>query len=250
MQTLKGRACVFAGATGGDGVEAVKALCALGMNVAMMTHNPGRAEALLGEIAALDLPGQCVTVQDGGDEVYRAIFERFGSLDAVVCNTGDNGDEDSLDDVDGEKLLRDLNHLVGGSYAMLKAALPYLRRSAAPRVVFTTTVEGVRGGRLEGFSNAVARGAVASLMKNCAARLAPEGICVNAVSKGAMMRVDPPRPEGHRRAKDIGEMTANTPMGRAGTPMDLAQALCFLLSEEAAFVTGTILDISGGLQLV
>lgn len=258
MQTLKGRTCVFAGASGGDGVDAVKALCAGGMNVAMMTHQPAQAQRLLDEIAALNLPGQCIAVQDGNaqnppipdEEVFRQVAERFGSIDVVISNTGGDGFEDSIDTVDKDQLLRDVNHLLGGSYGMLKCALPYLRKSSAPRVIFMTTVEGARGGRLESFVNAVAKGAVLSLMKNCAARLAPERINVNCIQKGAISRLQPPPHPGMPAFKDMTALLPAIPQGRMGTPEDLAGAICYLASEESAYVTGSVIDLSGGLSLV
>ncbi len=146
--------------------------------------------------------------------------------------------------------MRDVDHLLGGSYAMLKNALPYIRKSSAPRVIFMTTVEGVRGGCSESFSNAVAKGAVLSLMKNCAARLAPEGITVNCISKGYIQRLSVSIDSGMPRVKDLHALTTNIPNGRAGTPKDLAEAICFLASEESAYITGSVIDLSGGLQLI
>ena len=258
MQTLKGRTCIFAGASGGDGVAAVKALCAGGMNVAMMTHQPGQAQRLLDEIAGMNLPGRCIAVQDGNaqnppveDEVvFRQVYETFGSIDVVICNTGGDGEDDSIDTVDASHLVREIEHLMGGSYKMLKNALPYLRKSGAPRVIFMTTVEGVRGGQLESFANAVAKGAVVSLMRNCAARLAPEGINVNCIEKGAISRIQPPPHPGMPAFKDMTALLPHIPQGRMGTPEDLAGAICYLASEESAYVTGTVLDLSGGLSLV
>lgn len=258
MQTLKNRTCIFAGASGGDGVDAVKALCAGGMNVVMMTHQPAQAQRLLDEIAEMHLPGKCVAVQDGSaqtppiedEEVFRQVAEQFGSIDVVISNTGGDGFEDSIDTVDKEQLLRDVNHLLGGSYGMLKCALPYLRKSAAPRVIFMTTVEGARGGKLESFVNAVAKGAVLSLTKNCAARLANERINVNCIQKGAITRLQPPPHPGAPVFKDMTALLPFIPQGRMGTPQDLAEAICFLASEESAYITGTVLDLSGGLSLV
>ncbi len=257
---LEGRTCVFAGASGGDGAAAVKALCAGGMNVVMMTHQPAQAQKLLEEIRESGSIGMCEAVMDGNcqdppktdGEVYQEIFERFGSIDVIISNTGGDGMEDSIDTVDTAGLLKDVGHLLGGSYGMLKAALPYLRKSRAPRVIFMTTVEGVRGGRLESFANAVAKGAVWSLMKNCAARLIPEGITVNCISKGAIERL---KPQGMGKAdmpdfKDTSAMLPYIPAGRMGTPDDLAQAICYLASEETSYLTGTTLDVSGGLSLV
>lgn len=258
MQTLKGRTCVFAGASGGDGVAAVKALCQGGMNVVMMTHQPAQAQKLLDEIAQSGYEGKCVAVQDGNvqtppisdEEVFRQIAERFGGIDVVICNTGGDGFDDSIDTVDAQKLVHEIEHLMGGSYTMLKCALPYLRKSKAPRVIFMTTVEGVRGGRLESFANAVAKGAVVSLAKNCAARLAPERINVNCIQKGAIERLQPPPHPGAPVFKDMRALLPCIPQGRMGTPEDLAGAICYLASEEAAYVTGTVIDLSGGLSLV
>ena len=258
MQTLKNRTCVFAGASGGDGVDAVKALCAGGMNVVMMTHQPAQAQRLLDELAAMNLPGKCIAVQDGNaqdppipdEQVFAQVYEQFGSIDVVISNTGGDGFEDSIDTVSKENLLHDMEHLVGGAYGMLKCALPYLRKSAAPRVIFMTTVEGARGGKLESFTNAVAKGAVLSLMKNCAARLAPECINVNCIQKGAVERLAPPPHPGAPVFKDMTQLLPYIPQGRMGTPKDLAEAICYLASEESAYVTGSVIDLSGGLSLV
>lgn len=259
MQTLTGRVCVAAGVSGGDGALAVKALCKAGMTVVMMTHQPSQAKVLLDEILSAGYPGKCALVQDGNtqtppikdEEVFKKIYEEFGSIDVIISNTGGDGFEDSIDSIDTETLLKDVGHLLGGSYSMLKCALPYLRKSRAARVIFMTSVEGVRGGKLESFTNAVAKGAVLSLTKNCAVRLAKEGITVNCIQKGSIQRfphegvADPKRKE-----KDTSAWLPYIPSGRLGTPEDLAQAICFLASEESAYTIGTVLDLSGGLSLV
>ncbi|MCD8011286.1 MAG: SDR family oxidoreductase [Lachnospiraceae bacterium] len=258
MQTLQGRTCVFSGASGGDGASAVRALCQGGMNVVMMTHQPEQARDLIAEIEAGGYPGKCTAVQDGSaqtppvaeEEVYRRIFEEYGAIDVIISNTGGDGFEDSLDTVDTDTLLSEVGHLLGGSYTMLKCALPYLRQSRHPRVIFMTTVEGVRGGKLESFTNAVAKGAVLSLTKNCAARLAPEKITVNCIQKGAITRLINRGAAQNPAFKDTSAFLPYIPMGRLGTPEDLAQAICFLASEETSYITGTVLDLSGGLSLV
>ena len=67
MQTLKGRTCVFSGASAGDGVEAVKTLCAGGMNVVMLTHQLETAQRLIDEIRSMGLPGECIALAGSGD---------------------------------------------------------------------------------------------------------------------------------------------------------------------------------------
>lgn len=256
---LEGRTCIIAGGSGGDGVAAVKALCKAGMNVAMLTHMPEQARGLTEEIARSGASGRCIAVMDGNcqnppksdDEVYREIYETFGSIDVIISNTGDDGRDDTIDTVSDADLMKSIEHLAGGGYRMLKTALSYLRRSKAPRVIFMTTVEGMKGGTLESFSNAVAKGAVWSLMKNCAARLAAEGITVNCISKGGIQRMKGTALNpGEPKKKEAAELLPFIPAGRLGTQEDLAQAVCFLASEESSYITGTTLDVSGGLQLL
>ena len=253
MQTLKGRTAVFAGATAGDGRDTVKALCAGGMNVVMMTHNRQAAEELIGEVRAMNAAGACVFYAGGEGEgpaeenptVYRKIQERFGSVDVVIANTGADGHRDDIETLPAEELQRSLNHLVLGSFKMMQTALPYLKRSRAPRVILMSTVEGVHGGTHESLANAVAKGAVEALALNAAARLAPYGITVNCIAKGAIPRVEGVRPGD----PDPMERLPVIPMKRLGSPADLAGAVAFLASEESAYLTGQILELSGGLNL-
>ena len=252
MQTLKGRTCVFAGATAGDGIEAAKILCAGGMNVVLMTHQPGRANALMEEINAAGYEGKCICFVQGDrgapeedPEVYAQIEKELGSVDVVICNTGATGKATPMEDVTGEQLLRSIEHLAIGSFEMMRTALPYLRKSKAPRVIFMTSVEGVNGGVHESFANAVAKGTVHALTLNAAARLAPEGITVNCIAKGAIPRIEGIRPGD----ADPADMVPSIPMGRMGTAKDLGELIAYLASEESGYVTGQAIHLSGGYEL-
>jgi 3-oxoacyl-[acyl-carrier protein] reductase len=223
------------------------------MNVILMTHQPEHAQELINAIEAAGYPGKCEAFAheqgkgpaEHDESTYEEILKKYGSVDVVINNTGANGKVDSIDTVSGDDLMRSIDQLVGNSYKMMKAALPYLRKSAAPRVIFMTTVEGCQGGTMESFANAVAKGAVRSLTLNAAARLASEGITVNCIAKGAIPRVEPLRPG----SADPAVMLPSIPMGRLGSPKDIAAAICFLASEESNYITGQILDVSGGLNL-
>lgn len=250
MQTLEGRTCVFAGATAGDGVDAVKQLCAGGMNVIMMTHMVERAARLVDEINGMGLPGRCMAIgalETGPAEEDRSTYEKiakeFGSVDVLISNTGSTGPDTAIEEVRPSALLHSVEHLLGGAFGMLSAALPYLKQSKAPRVIFMTTPEGAEGGVHESFENAVAKGAVRSLALNAAARLAPCGITVNCISKGPI-----PRIEGIRSGEvDPAKMLGRIPMGRLGTAEDLGHLICFLASEESSYITGQTIELSGGL---
>lgn len=252
MQTLKGRTCVFAGATAGDGVDSVKALCSAGMNVVIMTNKPERAQKLIDDIKRCDCPGDCIAyggdpgiVAEHCDETYKKLIQKYGSVDVIISNIGNNGQLADIEDTTGDMLSESLEKLVVKGYKMLHTALPYLKQSKAPRVIFMTSVEGCSGGTHESFVNAVAKGAIRSLTLNAASRLAHLGITVNCISKGAIPRIEP-QPEN---APNPYNMLPHIPLRRLGTRSDLAQTICFLASEESAYITGQIMELNGGLNL-
>lgn len=259
MQTLKGRTCIIAGGSGGDGTETVRALCRAGMNVVMMTHQPSQADDLITSIRAEGYPEKVAACLDGSvqdppvsdAEVFRHIYEEYGSIDVLVANTGADGFEDSIDSVTPELMIKEVSALLGKSHSMLYYCLPYLRLSKAPRVIFMTSVEGERGGVLESYTNAVAKGAVLALARNSAARLAAEGITVNCIKKGLIQRqLHVSKHPDEKKPKDTSVMLDHIPSHKAGTPADLAEAICFLASEESGYVTGAVIDLSGGLSLL
>lgn len=251
MQTLKGRTCIMAGATAGDGPETVRTLCAGGMNVAVLSHQPQAARRLLEDMKAAGYEGRCYLAAGDGEkekpraERFREIYERFGSIDVVISNTGGDGMEDSLETLDPGVLSDSMRHLVCGSLELLQAGLPYLRESNAPRVIFMTTVDGCMGGTGESLANAVAKGAVRALTLNVAARLAGEKITVNCIAKGAIPRMEP-LPKG---GVDAAKRLLSIPMGRLGTQEDLAGVICFLASEESGYITGQVFELCGGMNL-
>jgi len=252
MQTLSNRVCVFSGATAGDGVAVVESLCRGGMTVVMMTHSPERARGLVEGINGAGYPGQCLAMAGGEGRpaeedpaVYARIAEEFGSVDVVISNTGGYGREAAIEDTSDDEFREEIDHLAGGSFRMLKAALPWLRKSHAARVILMSTVEGVNGGVHQSFANSVAKGAVRALTVNAAARLAAEGITVNCIAKGGIPRVDGMR-EGDA---DPAAFIPRTPMGRMGTPAELGELVCFLASEESGYITGQTIALDGGYSL-
>ncbi len=108
-----------------------------------------------------------------------------------------------------------------------------------------TTPGGCRGGNQESFPNAVAKGALHALTVNCAVRTAARGITVNCISKAGIPRIEP-QPAN---APDPSSLLPYIPVKRLGTLQDMAQAVCFLASEESGYITGPTLELNGGLHL-
>lgn len=181
-----------------------------------------------------------LTEQSDIETCIAATLDRFGRLDVIVNNAGLVAPS-PLDEFDRDAYRRvfDVNALA--PHALLAAALPHLKPGAA--VVNISSVNATlppMRASLYGASKA----ALELWTKGAAKELGPRGIRVNAVSPGAIDIEDAPRTAELNQA--FVDMTA---MGRMGTPDDIASAVRFLTSEDASFITGEVLVVSGGYRL-
>jgi NAD(P)-dependent dehydrogenase (short-subunit alcohol dehydrogenase family) len=181
-------------------------------------------------------------------ELIEATRARFGRVDQIVSNAGkaqkSTFGEVTREDITGAIAINTLPFV-----ELVTAALPDLRSSAWPRVValssFVTNDFGINGVIFPATS--AAKGAVEALAKALAAQLAADRIPVNCVAPGYTRKVG-----GHAALSQAAWDAAAqaTPMGRIADPEDVAGAIAFMLSREAAHVTGQILRVDGGLSLL
>jgi 3-oxoacyl-[acyl-carrier protein] reductase len=170
-------------------------------------------------------------------------IEAFGQIDILVNNAGITRDA-TLKKMDEEAfdLVVDVN--LKGVFNCTKAVLPYLKKSAHGRILNAASVVGLYGNF--GQTNYVAsKSGVIGMTKTWARELGRKGITVNAVAPGF---VDTPMVETVPD-KVMAMLKEKTPLQRLGRPEDIANAYRFLASDEAAFITGTVLSVDGGLVL-
>lgn len=244
--TLAGRTCVFAGATGMVGRGAVRALVEAGMNVVMVTHNPDSAKEVIASVEGL--PGCCMAMGNERDdsEIYKDVEAKFGSVDVIISNTGGFNAPKKFEDITTEELMKKINHQVSGAVHMIKQALPYLEKSKAPRILLMSSVGAQDGFAGENLCDSVARGAVISLTYCLAREFASRAITVNCIAKSAVVNDHPPKgPED----LDTAPLAGKVPLGRIGSNDEFGAAVAYLASEEAGFVTGQVLNLSGGLHI-
>lgn len=246
MQTLKGRTCVFAGATGNIGRGAVRALAQGGMNVVMVTHNPANAADIIEELK--DCPGQIVAVsnENGDGAVFSDIENKFGSVDVVINTTGGLNAAAPIETLSKEKLNDKLTHQVTDPFLMMQAALPFLRRSKVPRMILTATAGAQNGNLNENIIDSIARGGVLTMTKCLARALASEGITVNCIARSGVINDHAPHKETDF---DVTSIADSIPVGHIGTADEFGALVAYIASKESAFVTGQIFNFSGGLQI-
>jgi NAD(P)-dependent dehydrogenase (short-subunit alcohol dehydrogenase family) len=189
--------------------------------------------------AAAALPGDVRDAAALDDAVQRITRER-GGLDWVVCSAGIVRDRVSWKMLDAEwDDVLEVN--LTGAFKTVRAALPALRKSARGRVVFVSSINGLRGNF--GQANyAAAKAGLVGLARSLALELARDGVTVNVVAPGM---IDTPMTRGLPQA--IRERALlRTPLGRTGTAEEVAALVRFLCSDAASFITGAVVPIDGG----
>ena len=246
MFTLQGRTCVFAGATGMVGRGAVKAMVEAGMNVVMVTHNPDAAKEVIASMEGK--PGRCLAMsnEQGDGAIFQAVEEMFGSVDVIISNTGGFNAPKKFEEITEEEMARKITFQVTGAMTMVREAIPFLERSKAPRVLLMASAGAQNGFQGENICDSVARGAVISMTYCLARELADRGITVNCIAKSALVNDHPPHSPQHM---DTASLQGSVPLGRIGTNDEFGAAVAYLASEEAGFVTGQVLNLSGGLHI-
>lgn len=210
------------------------------MIVASRTLEP--AEKLVREIG-----GRAVEVDVADLEAAQRVVTDAGKLDVLVNNAGfDDFDFFLKTDPERWRALLDTNLL--GTFACTYAALPAMQEAGYGRIVNI----GSEAGRIGSNGNAVysaTKGAIGSFTKSLARESARFGITVNAVAVGP---VQTPMLDRNREIPKVGDklvtmMEEATLLGRLGTPEEIAAAVAFLASEEASYITGENLGVSGGM---
>lgn len=174
-------------------------------------------------------------------DAVRQITDAFGAASVLVNNAG-IAQQKLFTDISDDDWDSMLATNLSGAFYMTRAVLPEMIRQKSGRVINIASMWGETGGSCEVHYSAAKAGLI-GLTKALAKELAPSGITVNAVSPGAVM-TDMMSALGEETCRMVEE---EVPLGRLGTPQDIADAVCFLASEKAAYITGQVLSVNGGL---
>ena len=197
-----------------------------------------------------------VTRSDQVEAMVQQAIETFGRVDILINDAGGSGNVgvQHIDDVSEDAWDASLDLNLKGVFLCCKAVVPHMRRQGYGRIVnlSSSSAKGAFGSLTTTairLPYAAAKSGVLGFTYQLAKDLAPDGIYVNAVMPGFILTEDGARVNDRYQQLSTDEqadMVRNVPLGRAGTPEEIARAVSFLASDEASFTTGTVLEVTGG----
>jgi 3-oxoacyl-[acyl-carrier protein] reductase len=245
MFDLTGKTALVTGATGGLGGAMARALHGQGATVALSGTRREALDALASELGARIHVLPCnLGDKDDVESLVPKAEEAMGQLDILVANAGITRDNllVQLRDEDWEQVV---NVNLTATFRLARAAVRGMMRRRFGRVIGITSVVGITGN--PGQSNyAATKAGMIGMMKSIAAEYAKRGVTANCVAPGFVATPMTDKLNDKQREAILGRV----PAARLGTPADVAAAVVYLASDEAAYVTGQTLHVNGGMAMI
>ena len=250
MYNLSGRVGIVTGAGGGIGREIARRLTREGMVVAVLDRDSAAAEAVAGEIGGLALAADVTSPKEVSGAVD-TVLARLQRIDVLVNNAGIAWMGPAMD-MPLEALQAMLRVNVEGVFIVTRAVLPHMMASRSGSVVNLASWAGKTGNaNFAGYC--ASKFAVIGLTQALAREMAPHSIRVNAICPGIVvdtaMRSTIEVQQRHYGLPDTAEREKSIPIGRVSVPDDVARIAAFLASDEASYMTGESINLSGGLLM-
>ena len=248
---LQGKVAVVTGGCSGIGLATVNRFVEEGAKVVVGDIDDERGHALVGQLGGEDLATYVrvdVTDKDQVDHLFQTAKDTYGSLDIAFNNAGISPPEDDsiLDtDLDAWRRVQEVN--LTSVYLCCKAALPHMLEQRSGSIINTASFVAVMGAATSQISYSASKGGVLSMSRELGVQFARDGVRVNALCPGPvntplLQELFAKDPE--RAARRL----VHVPMGRFAEPLEMANAVLFLASDESSFITANTFLVDGGIS--
>ena len=245
MFTLEGKTVLVTGAAGGIGRAIVKTFHSLGAVVGITDISKEALDAFASELKDRVFVFEAdLTNAESIKELIKSAENQMGKIDILVNNAGITKDGLSMRMTDDQfKGVLDVNLIA--PFMLMRAVMPFMMKRRYGRIINMASIVGVMGNA--GQANYCAsKGGLIAMSKAVAAEMASRGVTVNCVAPGFVQtRMTDVLPD-EVKAK----MLSSIPLARLGQPQDIANAVAFLASEEAGYITGQTLHVNGGMAMI
>ena len=240
MFSGKGRTIVVSGMANPSAIY----LLEQGYNVVLCAHSQEQADKMAAQIPEKYrerfMAFYCMIGERGDTaRMIEETVKRFGSFNALALGIGSLENE-SFEATSAEDFIKTVESDLKNLYSALKICIPEMLKYDAPRIINFTTVDGACGHFNFGVGTAAGKGGIVGLTRAIALEYAARGLTANCIAVGAMETLR------ERNADELAKLNAAIPLGRVAAADDIAPIVCFLASEESRYVTGAVINASGG----
>jgi 3-oxoacyl-[acyl-carrier protein] reductase len=251
---LTGKIALVTGGSDGLGRATAQRLASEGCKVAICARREGYLEAAATAIAqatSAEVLPSCADVTSAADidALVSATVKRFGGVDILVNNAGTSAAA-SLEALDDETWRRDIDLKLMAAVRLCRRVIPIMRERGGGSIVNATIIGG-KAPAARSLPTSVTRAAGINLTKSLANEYAGANIRVNTICIGLLKSTQWQRRAGNRPVEELyAEMAARVPLGRIGEAEEYADLVAFLVSERAAYITGSAINLDGGMSPV
>lgn len=247
--SFAGKVALVTGAASGLGLATAKMFAEAGASVALADRNEAAAQAVADELTAHGhkaLVIRCDVADDAQVErMVEQTLARFGRLDVAYNNAGIQNVLAETADTTAEDYDRVMGINLRGVWSCMKFELQWMRQQGSGAIVNCSSLGGLVGGAERGIYHAAKHGVI-GFTKSAALEYAERGIRINAICPGLIQTPMADQMIAAGQGEALKAMEKSVPMGRAGRPEEIANAVLWLCSDAASYVTGQSISVDGG----